>query len=122
MKKMVERKGFAGGVSAALFLFLTATAANAQTLCDPLGTNCQPGTESFSTVATAVAAFLFWDIATPLSAIMVLVGAFQLITSAGEPEKISQGRKTLLYAVIGFAIALLAGSVVNIIKNFIGAS
>ena len=104
---------FSAGVSAAF----AASAATSQTitLVDPLG-----GQETFSSVAVAVAGFLFWDIALPLSTIMVLVGAFQLITSSGDPEKVSQGRKTILYAALGFALALVAGGIVNIIKSLIG--
>lgn len=83
------------------------------TLTDPLG-----GSETFTSVATAVAGFLFWDVAAPLSVIMVLVGAFQLITSSGDPEKVSKGRKTILYAAVGLLIALLAGGVVSIIRSF----
>jgi hypothetical protein len=83
-------------------------------LSDPLG-----GSESFTSVSTAVAGFLFWDIAAPLSTIMVLVGAFQLMTSAGDPEKVSQGKKTVMYAAIGLVIALIAGGIVSIIKSFI---
>ncbi|MGD1003730.1 MAG: hypothetical protein ABR884_04130 [Minisyncoccia bacterium] len=87
------------------------------TLTDPLG-----GSESFTTVATAVASFLFWDIAMPLSVIMVLVGAFKFMTSAGDPEKVSEARKTILYAALGFAIACLCGAITNIIKSFVTGS
>lgn len=86
-------------------------------LTDPLG-----GGETFTSVATAVAGFLFWDIAVPLSTIMILVGAFQLMTSAGNPEKVSKGRKTIMYAAIGFVLALIAGGIVNIIKSFIAGA
>jgi len=118
---MMKRVGGAGvGIISSLLIWKL-TYADTQTspitLTDPLG-----GNETFVSVATAVAGFLFWDIAMPLSVIMVLVGAFQLMTSAGEPEKVSQGRKTILYAAIGFAIALLAGGAVNIIKSIIGVS
>jgi hypothetical protein len=73
-------------------------------------------------VSTAVAGFLFWDIAMPLSVIMVLVGAFKFMTSAGDPEKVSEARKTILYAAVGFAIACLCGAVTNIIKSFVTGS
>ncbi len=86
-------------------------------LTDPLG-----GSESFTSVATAVAGFLFWDIAAPLATIMVLVGAFQFMTSAGDPEKVSQARKTIMYAAIGLAVALIAGGVVSIIRAFVAGS
>ncbi len=56
-------------------------------------------------------------IATPIVSIMVLYGGFLMITAAGEPEKFSQGRKTLLYAAIGFAVVLLANGVAGIIQN-----
>lgn len=121
MKKMVEKFGLAGGIGA-LSVFLTASIVKAQTLCDPLGTNCTPGTESFTSVATNVTTFLVTDIAIPLSIIMVLVGAFQFMTGGGDPEKISQARKTILYAAVGLAVALLAGGVATLIKNIIGGS
>ena len=73
-------------------------------------------------VATAVAGFLFWDIAAPLATIMVLVGAFQLITSSGDPEKVSQGKKTITYAAIGLVVALIAGGIVSIIQSFVSGS
>jgi hypothetical protein len=89
------------------------------TLCDPLGNNCAPGTETFTTVTTNVISFLFTYIAIPLATIMVLVGAFQMMTSAGDPEKFTQGRKTLIYAAIGFAVAILASGITSLIKNVI---
>jgi hypothetical protein len=113
MKKMAKVSEYGGGV-AALSLLLQASFASAQTLTDPLG-----GGETFTTVATAIAGFLFWDVAAPLSVIMVLVGAFQLITSAGDPEKVSQGKKTITYAAIGLAIALVAGGLATLIQNIV---
>jgi hypothetical protein len=119
MIKTVRKNGVIGGT--ALYSLFISGIAHAQsqsiTLTDPLG-----GNETFLSVATAVGGFIFWDIAMPFSIIMVLVGAFQLMTSAGEPEKVSQGRKTIMYAAIGFAIALIAGGITNIIKSFIGVS
>jgi uncharacterized membrane protein len=80
------------------------------------------GTSSFTDVANNVIYFIATTIAIPLTAIMVLVGAFQITTSAGDPEKFSQGRKTILYAAIGFAIALVATGVTSIIKSLINGS
>ena len=110
-----------GAAIVSSLLIFGVTYANAQsqsiTLTDPLG-----GKETFTSVAVAVAGFLFWDVAVPLSVIMVLVGAFQLITSSGDPEKVSQGRKTILWAAVGLAIALVAGGIVTIIKSLLGVS
>lgn len=57
---------------------------------------------------------------TPIVIIMVLVGAFQILTAGGNPEKVTKGRKTILYAVVGYAIVLLAQGLVFIIKEILG--
>jgi hypothetical protein len=90
-------------------------------LFNPLDPTCT-GNVTFISIANEIAGFIFYDIATPLATIMVLVGAFQMMTSAGDPEKFSQAKKTLTYAAIGFAIALVAGGVTSIIKNVITGS
>ena len=92
------------------------TVAQPITLTNPLNSN------SFTQVLTNVIGFLFWDIAIPLTTIMVLVGAFQMMTAAGDPEKFSKGRKTLIYAAIGFGVAFLAGGVAKILQNILGGT
>jgi hypothetical protein len=116
-------KKIGGATIGGIVTFLvTASAAFAQagnpsqpvTLTDPLG-----GNETFLSVLNNIAAFLFTDIAVPLSVIMVLVGAFQFMTGAGDAEKISKAKKTIMYAAIGFAIALIASGVSSIIKSIL---
>ena len=82
------------------------------TLPNPLSTN------SFQQVVADITNFLL-IIAVPLVAIMALVGGFQMMTAAGNPEKFNSGRKTLMYAVIGFAVVILAGGIAQIIKNLL---
>ena len=86
-------------------------------LTNPLGENCN----DLSCPATKVINFLF-TIAIPLCGIILLVGGFQIMTAAGDPEKVSTGKKTLLYAVIGFAIILISGSVAALIQSTFGGS
>lgn len=83
-------------------------------LTNPLGSSCT----SLTCPASRVVNLLF-TIAIPLCAIMVLVGGFQMMMSAGNPEKFSKGKKTLVYAAIGFAVVLIAGSVATLIQNFL---
>ncbi len=83
---------------------------------NPLG-NCN----NLSCPATAVINFLF-TIAIPLCGIIILVGGFQMMTAAGDPEKFSTGKKTLLYAVIGFVVILLSGSVAALIQSLFKGS
>lgn len=56
-------------------------------------------------------------LATPIVAVMVIIGGYQILTAGGEPEKFSRGRKTILYAAVGFAIILMAKGVVFIIQD-----
>ena len=84
------------------------------TLFDPLQG------QGFSAILASVVNFLVVDIAIPLTSIMVLVGAFQMITYSGDPEKYGKGRKTLLWAAIGFVVSLVATSVVTLIRGIFG--
>jgi hypothetical protein len=59
-------------------------------------------------------------IAAPIAVLMILVGAFQILTAGGSAEKVENGRKTITYAVVGFVIVLFASSFVYIIKSFFG--
>ena len=90
------------------------------TLCDPLGNNCKFGGETFVSIAGNIANFLVVDIAIPITVIMVLVGAFQIMTAGGDPEKFSSGRKTITYAAIGLAAAFISLGAAQLIQNFLG--
>lgn len=111
MKSMKKAAAWIWGV---LFLLARPVFADNITLQNPIGTS------SFTTVANNVLYFIYADIAIPLCVIMVLVGGFQMMTSAGDPEKVSQGRKTLTYAAVGLVVVILAGSAVTLIQNLLG--
>jgi len=66
-----------------------------------------------------IATFLL-DIATPILTIMILWGGFQILTAAGNPQKLEQGRKTLQWAIIGFAIVLINWGFASIIREILG--
>jgi hypothetical protein len=104
-----------GGIGVANFAFAqNINSSNAVTLTNPLQVSTLNGA-----VANVTKYLLL--IAVPLTAIMALVGGFQMITAGGDPEKFSTGRKTLTYAAIGFAVVLLAGSVAAIISNLLSS-
>ncbi len=58
-------------------------------------------------------------LAIPVVTIMIIIGAYYLITSAGSADKVKKGKDYILWAVVGFAILLLASSVTAIITNFL---
>ena len=101
-------------LAARLALAQTSTASSSITLTNPLNTT------DFSVVLNNFPNFLFTDIVLPLTVIMVLVGAVEFMTSAGDPEKVSRAKNTLIYAAIGVVVAGLATSATSIIKSIIG--
>lgn len=61
-------------------------------------------------------------LAFPLSAILIVYAGLLYITSAGNAEKIKTAQKTLIWALIGFAIVLIAKSVPPIIEEFLSGT
>jgi len=61
-------------------------------------------------------------LAIPLSAILIVYSGLLYITSAGNAEKIKTAQKTLIWALIGFAIVLIAKGVPAIIQEFLSGS
>jgi len=116
MLKELAKKGALiasiASLGVARFAFAANPGSGPITLPNPLSVN------SFSGVVSQISSFLLL-IAVPLTAIMALVGGFQMITAGGDPEKFSSGRKTLMYAAIGFGVVLIAGGVASIIQNFL---
>jgi len=55
-----------------------------------------------------------------LSALMIIVGAFEYVTSAGDPGKTEKGRNYIMYAAIGIAVALFAKAIPAIVRMMIG--
>ncbi len=52
-----------------------------------------------------------------IAVIMVIYGGFRLVTSTGEPQKIAAARTTILNALIGLGIAILASQVVGFVAG-----
>ncbi|MFY9462517.1 MAG: hypothetical protein WAP51_04945 [Candidatus Sungiibacteriota bacterium] len=50
-----------------------------------------------------------------IAIIMILVAAFQFLTAAGNEEKVSTARKSLVWGLVGIAVALFA----RVAKDFV---
>ncbi len=55
-----------------------------------------------------------------VAVIMIIIGGFMFITSAGSPEKATGARQILIYAIIGLIIAVLAKLIPSIVRFVIG--
>jgi hypothetical protein len=52
-----------------------------------------------------------------ISVIMVIIGAIQLTVSSGNSDSVRKAKDTILFAVIGVVIALLAFAIVNFVLS-----
>ncbi len=50
-----------------------------------------------------------------LAVLIILFGAFKFITSSGNPENIAKARETIIYAVVGLVVAMLAEVIVSFV-------
>ncbi len=54
-----------------------------------------------------------------IAVLFIIYGGFQYVTSAGNQEQAEKGRSTVVYAIIGLIIAILAYTLVSIVNNSI---
>lgn len=55
-----------------------------------------------------------------ISVIMIIIGGLRYVISAGDPSSIKSAKDTILYAIVGVVVALLAFAIVNFVINKIG--
>lgn len=51
--------------------------------------------------------------------IMIVIGAFTIITAGGDPSKVSQGRNYILYAIVGMVVAFFARAIPAVVKTLV---
>ncbi len=56
----------------------------------------------------------------PIMVLLVLWASFLLLTSVGQPAKLSQARSTLLYAIIGAVVLIMAVPLVSLVGSAMG--
>lgn len=76
------------------------------------------GTENIIDVINSVLNYLIY-ISVPILAFFILWGGFQILTARDDPEKVKNGRKTIQWAVLGFAIILISKGVALILLTIL---
>lgn len=51
---------------------------------------------------------------------LIIIAGYKIVTSEGDPEKMSSARKTLFYAIGGFLLVILSFVILNIIATYTG--
>jgi len=60
-------------------------------------------------------------IATIIFPLVIIYGAWQLLSTGGDIEKAIMGRKTITYAVIGYVLILVSKGITMIVAEILGA-
>jgi len=55
-----------------------------------------------------------------IAVIMILLGAFNIITAGGSPDKVTSGRNYILWAAVGVVVAAIAKVVPIVARNIVG--
>ena len=55
-----------------------------------------------------------------ISVIMLLYGGLRYVISGGDSKKVTDAKNTILYAIIGLIVAILAYAIVNFVLSAIG--
>ncbi|HWT55898.1 MAG TPA: hypothetical protein VN031_02595 [Candidatus Microsaccharimonas sp.] len=85
------------------------------------GSCSSPAITSINDLWLVVAAFveILLRIAGLAAVVFVIFGGFQYLTSQAEPDAVSKARQTIINALVGLAIAIMAAVLVNFIAGSI---
>jgi len=81
--------------------------------CD---TNCT--FDNLITMVNTVINFIVFNIVPPIAVVTVVIAAINLMTSAGDPGKLEQAKKTIIWIILGLVVIYGAWAIV---KGFITA-
>ena len=100
---------------------LNSTTAGAQVDEINKGINAVSGSDSSATlkvdeIVLAVVNWLLFAVGV-ISVIMLIVGGIKYATSAGDSNKVTSAKNTIMYAIIGLAVAVLAFAIVGFVTN-----
>ena len=55
-----------------------------------------------------------------IATLMIILAAWDYLNSHGSEDKVKEAKQRVIYAIIAIAIAVVAGGVVQLVKNFVG--
>lgn len=96
-----------------LFFGFPALAANSIDIPNPLKV------KTISALIDSVLNYII-GIATLLLPIFIIYGAFLMMSSGGDMEKITKGRQTILWTILGYALILISKGISLIVAQILG--
>jgi len=94
-------------------------AAVAKCTNDLAGNNCDTGLPTVGATNTQLNSFLatVFGVLAVVAVILLVIGGIQFMTSGGNSEQTNKAKNTILYALIGLAVAISAELIVAFILN-----
>ncbi len=132
LKQILKKANYLGLVQVlSVFILILApivisgyhTAHAAGALPEPPGLAAVPGINTNKyTLNGIIIRVITWVLAIVLAidVLMMIIGGFLYITSAGNEDRAKKGRTTVINAIIGLVIIILAYVIANIISSFFG--
>jgi len=95
-------------------------------VCPSVGTSCAFDDDTYTCGSCCILDTIYtitdwvFIIVISIAAIMVIIGAFNIITAGGNTEKVTTGRNYIIFAIAGLIVALLAKAIPAIARNMLG--
>jgi len=105
-----------------MFMFSFASFALAETSVP--GTITDSGIESMADVVELIEDIAGWFqvIVLAIAVFMIIWAGFTWMIAGGDDEKLTKARQTLIYALVGIAVVVVAYGLVELMKVLIGSS
>ena len=78
-------------------------------------------TQNLEGLATVSLRWIFWGLIV-VSVALFLIGGYRYATSSGDPERVHNANRTLIFAAVAMAVALVAAGMRFVIGSLLGAS
>jgi len=89
--------------------------ANLSNVCGDSGSCGLPTTHTDSAIQNVLT--IVFGVVGALALLMIVMGGLRYITADGSPEKAAKARDSVIYALVGLTIALIAEAIVNFVIN-----
>ena len=102
------------------FLILTAIFAPVLAGADEIKIDNPLGSTSTVPALLAKITNFIWFMALAVAPILILIGAYYFLTSAGDPEKVKIGKNTIIWTFVGLLVIFLSNALVDWMKTAVG--
>jgi len=91
--------------------------AGASTQCPAGGGSCDTGLPTVNATSGNLqsAIQIIIGVAGAIAVVMIVIGGLQFITAQGDPSGVAKARKTLVFALVGLIVAILAEAIVTFV-------